>query len=154
MLPIRLSFVTYNLWNTFRWEARRPALGAFLHTFRPDVLCVQELKPETRAFLDESLPAHRRVDDPFPGWTNEGNIYWNDRYLTEIGHGAEDVGILEPERRLFWVRLRVRDAGLDLLVCTAHFTFKGNADEVLTGCSPRVRQTRRTIDALARLARR
>jgi endonuclease/exonuclease/phosphatase family metal-dependent hydrolase len=153
MLPIRLSFVTCNLWNSFRWEARRPALGQFLRIFRPDVLCVQELQPETRAFLDESLPGHRRVEDPFPGWANEGNIYWDDRYLAEVEHGAEDVGILEPERRLFWVRLRVKDAGLTLLVCTAHFTFKGNSDEVSTGWSPRVMQTRQTIESLDRLAR-
>jgi endonuclease/exonuclease/phosphatase family metal-dependent hydrolase len=152
MFPIRLSFVTLNLWNTFRWEARRPALGEFLRIFRPDVLCVQELQPETRAFLDESLSGYTRVDDPFPGWTNEGNIYWNERHLEEVEHGAEDVGIVEPERRLFWGRLRVRHVRITLLVCTAHFTFKGNTDEVSTGWSPRVRQTRQSIEALGRLA--
>jgi endonuclease/exonuclease/phosphatase family metal-dependent hydrolase len=153
MFPIRLSFITYNLWHTFRWDLRRPALGAFLRTFRPDVLCLQELQPQTRAFLDETLPGHRRVEDSFSGWTNEGNIYWNERHLAEVEHGAEDVGILEPLRRLFWVRLSVRDAGLTVLVCTAHFTFKGNSDEVTTGRSPRVLQTRRTAEALGRLAR-
>jgi endonuclease/exonuclease/phosphatase family metal-dependent hydrolase len=153
MLPIRLSFITYNLWHLFRWDARRPALGAFLSTFRPDVICVQELQPETRSFLDESLPSYGRVDDPFPGWSNEGNVYWDRRHLAELEHGAEDVGILEPERRLFWVRLGLGDTGATLLVCTAHFTFKGNSDEVATGRSPRVRQTRRTIQALDRLAR-
>jgi endonuclease/exonuclease/phosphatase family metal-dependent hydrolase len=150
--PIRLSFVTYNLWITERWEVRRPALGAFLRYFRPDVLCVQELQEETRAFLDESLPGYGRVDDPFPGWTNEGNIYWNGRHLEQVEHGAEDVDIQEPERRFFWARLQVRDAGTTLLVCTAHFTFRGNSDEVLTGWSPRVRQTRLSIEALGRLA--
>jgi endonuclease/exonuclease/phosphatase family metal-dependent hydrolase len=153
MFPIRLSFVTLNLWYTERWDARRPAVGAFLDQFRPDVLCVQELQPETRAFLDECLPGHRRVEDPFPGWANEGNVYWNDRLLVEVEHGAEDVGMLEPERRLFWARLRVREAGVTLLACTAHFTFKGNPHEVSTGCSPRVRQTQQSIQALDRLAR-
>jgi endonuclease/exonuclease/phosphatase family metal-dependent hydrolase len=152
VFPIRLSFITLNLWSTFRWDARRPALGEFLRIFQPDVLCVQELQPETRAFLDATLPGHRRVGDPFPGWANEGNIYWNDRHLAEVEHGAEDVGILEPERRLFWARLRVRDAGFTLLVCTAHFTFKGNPDEVATGRSPRVQQARRVIESLDRLA--
>jgi endonuclease/exonuclease/phosphatase family metal-dependent hydrolase len=150
--PIRLSFITYNLWNTERWEARRPALGEFVRVFRPDVLCVQELQPESRAFLDASLTGYDRVEDPFPGWTNEGNIYWNCRLLAEVEHGAEDVDIQEPERRLFWARLRVRDKGPTLLVCTAHFTFRGNSDEVLTGWSPRVRQTRLAIEALQRLA--
>lgn len=152
MFPVRLSFVTLNLWNTERWAVRRPALGEFLHIFRPDVLCVQELHPETRAFLDESLPGYLRVNDPFSGWESEGNIYWDRQHLEEVEHGAEDVGIVEPERRLFWARLRVRDAGITLLVCTAHFTFKGNTDEVHTGWSPRVRQTRQSIRALDRLA--
>jgi endonuclease/exonuclease/phosphatase family metal-dependent hydrolase len=152
MFPIRVSFITLNLWNTFRWDVRRPALGEFLRIYEPDVLCVQELQPETRAFLDEILPGYGRVDDPFPGWTNEGNIYWNARYLEEIEHGAEGVDIQEPERRLFWARLKLKDAGTTLLACTAHFTFRGNSDEVLTGWSPRVRQTRLTIEALGRLA--
>jgi endonuclease/exonuclease/phosphatase family metal-dependent hydrolase len=153
MHPIRLSFVTLNLWNTERWDVRRPALGEFLRIFQPDVLCVQELQPDTRSFLDERLPGYCRVEDPFAGWTTEGNIYWNDRHLEEIEHGAEDVGIVEPERRLFWARLRVRGAGIALLAFTAHFTFKGNSDEVRTGWSPRVRQTQRTIEAIERLAR-
>ena len=63
------------------------------------------------------------------------------------------MGIVEPDRRLFWTRLRVRDAGLTFLVATAHFTFRGNLLEVQTGRSPRVRQTQRTIRALDRLAR-
>ncbi len=151
MFPIRLSFVTLNLWNTFRWEARRPALGGFVRLFRPDVLCVQELQPETQAYLDETLAEYHRVVDPFPGWGHEGNVYWNSRLLEEVEHGAEDVGILEPERRLFWARLRVRDAGREILVCTAHFTFKGNPEELATGFSPRVQQTRRTIEMLDRL---
>jgi endonuclease/exonuclease/phosphatase family metal-dependent hydrolase len=151
--PVRLSFITYNLWNAERWDVRRPALGGFLRLFRPDVLCLQELQPETQAFLDESLPDYQRVDDPFPGWTNEGNIYWNSLHLEKMEHGAEDVGIQEPERRLFWARLRVRERGIALLVATAHFTFKGNSDELATGWSPRVQQTRQTIEALGRLAR-
>jgi endonuclease/exonuclease/phosphatase family metal-dependent hydrolase len=152
MLPIRLSFVTLNLWITERWDARRPAVGEFLRLYRPDVLCVQELQPDTRAFLDDILPGHRRVEDLFSGWTNEGNIYWNGRHLEEVEHGAEDVGIVEPERRLFWARLRLREAGVTVLVSTAHFTFKGNEEEVDTGWSPRVRQTRQSIRALGRLA--
>jgi endonuclease/exonuclease/phosphatase family metal-dependent hydrolase len=153
VFPIRLSFVTLNLWNTFRWEERRPALGEFLRVFQPDVLCVQELREETRAFLDDCLPGYRRVEDPFAGWIKQGNIYWNGRHLEKVEHGAEDVGILEPARRLFWARLQVRDHKTPFLVCTAHFTFKGNPEEVLTGSSPRVRQTRRTIEALGGLAR-
>jgi endonuclease/exonuclease/phosphatase family metal-dependent hydrolase len=151
MFPIRLSFITLNLWNTERWDARRPAVGELLRLYRPDVLCVQELQPETRAFLDECLPGHKRVDDPFAGWATEGNIYWNSQHLDEVEHGAEDVGIVEPERRLFWARLRVRGAGVTVLVGTAHFTFKGNSDEVRTGWSPRVRQTQLSIQALGQL---
>jgi endonuclease/exonuclease/phosphatase family metal-dependent hydrolase len=153
MRPIRLSFITLNLWKTFRWEVRRPALGEFLRLFRPDVLCVQELQRESRAFLDETLGSYGRVEDPYPGWIDEGNLYWSSEILEEIDHGAEDVGILEPLRRLFWARLRVRDAGTEVLVCTAHFTFKGNPEELATGRSPRVLQTRRTVASLDRLCR-
>ncbi len=153
VFPVRLSVVTLNLWHTERWPLRQPALGEFVRIYRPDVLCVQELRPETQAFLDETLPDHRRVHDPFEGWNTQGNIYWDGHLLEEEAHGAEDVAILEPNRRLFWARLRVKEGGPTLLVATAHFTFKGNSLEVRTGRSPRVRQTRLAIRALDRLTR-
>ena len=61
------------------------------------------------SFIDATLPAHKRVDDPFGGWTTESNIYWRDALFTRIEHGNEDVGIPDGERRLFWVRLKIRD---------------------------------------------
>src|SRR5678815_1433886 len=76
MLPLRISIVTYNIWLTQRWDVRQPALGGFLKSFNPDLLCLQELQQTTRDFIDGALPSHRRVDDPYRGWTTESNIYW------------------------------------------------------------------------------
>ena len=90
--------------------------------FAPDVLCVQELQPATQEFLDGVLGSHRRVDDAFAGWTNEGNIYWASGLLDKLEHGAEEVGHLEPERRLFWARLRIKPQGRTILVATSHLT--------------------------------
>jgi exonuclease III len=151
MFPVRLSFVTYNLWNTVRWPLRAPALQHFVECFQPDIFCVQELRAETQTFLDQVMPKHTRVHDPFPGWTCEGNIYWQHDLLEAVTHGAEDIGILETERRLFWVRLRVKASARTLLVSTAHFTYPLHPQESDTGLSPRVEQTRRTITALQRL---
>ena len=72
MLPTRLSIVTYNIWNTMRWDVREPALRQFVELFNPDILCLQELRAETQACLDEAMPTHTRVHDDFPGWTCEG----------------------------------------------------------------------------------
>jgi len=72
MFPTRISLVTYNLWNTKRWPLRAPALEQFARLFQPDVFCIQELRAETQAFLDEALPGHTRVQDDFAGWTCEG----------------------------------------------------------------------------------
>ena len=71
MFPIRLSIATYNLWALDRWPARKPALGQFVDLFRPDVLCVQELRAETQSFLDQAMPRHNRVHDDLPGWPSE-----------------------------------------------------------------------------------
>src|SRR5206468_10062077 len=122
LFPPRLSFVTYNLWLTERWPARALALERFLNLIAPDVLCVQELQHETQAFLDGALTAYDRVRDPFPGWTNEANIYWCKAFFEEIGHGAEEVGHLESERRLRWVRLRLKALGKATFAATAHLT--------------------------------
>src|ERR1700674_2979361 len=108
MLPTRISIVTYNIWVTQRWPARAPALERFLALFLPDVLCLQELQRETQQFLDRVLDGHDRVHDPFAGWTSEGNIYWSKALFEKVEHGAQPVGHVEPERRLFWARLQVQ----------------------------------------------
>jgi endonuclease/exonuclease/phosphatase family metal-dependent hydrolase len=151
MFPIRISLVTYNLWNVQRWPLRAPALRQFVQLFNPDVLCLQELRAETRAFLDETMPQHTRVHDDLPGWTRESNIYWKRDLFQEIAHGAEAVGIVEEHRRFFWVRLALEGQGRTLFVSTAHFTYQAHPAEAETGHSPRLEQTRRSVEALQRL---
>jgi endonuclease/exonuclease/phosphatase family metal-dependent hydrolase len=151
MVPSRLSFITCNLWLTERWPARAPALGAFLKLFIADVLCVQELQHPTQEFLDRLLNEHDRVHDPFPGWTNEGNIYWNKAVFEEIEHGAEEIGHIEPERRMFWARLQLKSLEKSIFVATAHLTSPSHSDETETGVSPRVGQLKRIAKALTRL---
>ena len=152
IVPPRISVVTYNIWNTQRWDVREPALRGFVQTALPDILCLQELRPETQACLDGALPDHDRVHDDAPGWTTEGNIYWNRTLFSECEHGAEDVGLLEPDRRLFWVRLAT-GGDRTVLVATVHLTYQGNPEERATGRSPRVAQTQSVVEALARLSR-
>jgi endonuclease/exonuclease/phosphatase family metal-dependent hydrolase len=153
MIPPRLSFVTYNLWLTQRWPAREPALRRFLELFAPDVLCVQELQPTTQVFLDETLKEHDRIHDSLPGWTNESNIYSRKALLERTAHGAEEIGHVEPERRLFWVRLRLKQSSQTIFVATAHLTAPRRSDEVENGKSPRVGQLGRISEELKRLVR-
>jgi endonuclease/exonuclease/phosphatase family metal-dependent hydrolase len=151
MAPTRLSIITYNIWMTERWPARAPALENFLTLFAPDLLCLQELQHATQEFLDGVLDEYDRVHDPFPGWTNEGNIYWSKALFDKIEHGAEEVGHVEPQRRMFWARLRLRDSGRTLFVATAHLTSPRRREEAETGFSPRVGQLKRIADELRRL---
>ncbi len=151
MFPIRLSLVTYNIWGIRRWHEREPALRQFVALYKPDVLCLQELSEESRNCLDEALPRHDRIHDDFPGWVSESNIYWNADLLEKIEHGAEDIGISEKYRRLFWTRLRTMSGDRSLIVATAHFAWPGSDKEYETGQSPRPQCTRRVIAALARL---
>jgi endonuclease/exonuclease/phosphatase family metal-dependent hydrolase len=149
----RLSFVTYNLWLTQKWPARAPALERFVSLFNPDVLCVQELQPATQAFLDGTLKEHGRIHDPFPGWTNESNIYSSKALFERLEYGAADVGHPEPERRLFWARLQLRSASRTLFVATAHLSSPRHTDEPQSGVSPRVRELKGIAAELVRLVR-
>ena len=153
MIPARLSLITYNLWLTERWPARARALERFLKLFAPDVLCVQELQRPTQEFLDGVLEEHDRVRDPFSGWTNESNIYWSRTFFESVEYGAEEVGHLEPQRRMFWARLRLKPSPKTIFVATAHLTSPRNRDEGESGLSPRVRQLKQIADELARLVR-
>ena len=155
MFPARISFITYNIWNTERWAFREPALRKFLEIFDPDVLCLQELRRTSQQVIDRVLAGHERVRDRFSGWTSESNIYWRDSMFSEIDHGAEDVRIKEPgHRRLFWVRLRVKALNRSMLVSTAHLTHQRHPAESATGQSPRVGETTRIIGELKGLSER
>ena len=147
----RAVVCTLNLWSLDRWPERRDSLLAFLRMHDPDLLCVQELRPETLAVLIEALPSHDHVRDALPGWTREGNIFWRRGSFEPLARGAEDIGMLEPDRRLFWVRLR-RPEGGELLLATAHFTWPGNARESADGVNVRMAQARRAAAALDALA--
>lgn len=153
MVPTRLSLITYNLWLTERWPARAGALKRFLKLFAPDMLCVQELQRPTQEFVDGVLKEHDRVRDPFSGWTTESNIYWSNALFESVEYGAEDVGHLEPQRRMFWARLRLKPSSKTIFVATAHLTSPRHRDEGESGVSPRVRQLKRIANELTQLVR-
>lgn len=149
----RMVVCTLNLWETSRWAERSASLRRFLELHRPDLLCVQELRPESLALIQEALPDHDHVRDGFPGWSLEGNVFWNRSAFGLEDAGAEDVGMLETHRRLFWARLApARRPKARLLVSTAHFTWPGNAREKEDGINIRMEQARRTSACLDLLA--
>lgn len=131
-------------------------MRAYIRNARPDILCLQELRPFTRALLDEELPDHARVDDDsFYGWTGESNIYWNTKMFEYVEHGTERIKKDEPEilskRHLFWVRLRVKGTDRTLFVSTAHFSPPGMERERTEGLNPRLHEARQTLAHLDRL---
>ena len=146
--PIRFVVCTYNIWAGNRWPERENALTRFLELHIPDILCVQELRPETHSVIDAVLENHQHVDDAFEGWHREGNIYWNRDLFDVTEFGAEDIGMYEKARRLFWVRLHSKDGSGTLFVSTAHYTWSGNAQEKEGGVNPRYAQAQRTIEVL------
>lgn len=150
--PWRFVATSYNLWADTRWPEREESLRGYVRLTQPDVLCLQELRPATRDLLDEELPGHTRVDDAAEGWIQEGNIYWSKALFDLVEYGAEEIGMLEPLRRLFWVRLRGKRRRSTVLVLTAHYTWGGNAREREKGISPRLDQARRTVAAIDHLA--
>ncbi|REF37172.1 endonuclease/exonuclease/phosphatase family protein [Thermasporomyces composti] len=154
MTRLTTVMMTYNIWGDTFWPQREPALRALLTLRDPDILGVQELRPHSRQVIDEALPGHDRVHDDFPGWSVEGNIWWRRELYELVEYGAEDVGMRETYRRLFWVRLRPRcfQSGPSLVFSTAHFTWPGNPQEVEDDRNPRVEQARRTAEALTRIA--
>ena len=147
----RFSAMSVNLWNTQRWPAREAPLRALLAR-SPDVLCVQELRPSVGSVIDEALPHHERTEGTDRGWTHEGGIWWDTGRFSRVAHGAEPFGAVEPDRRVFWVRLTHRGSGVELVVATVHLTWLGASDEVRTGLSPRLAQTLAVVRVLDTIA--
>lgn len=148
--PFTTVMTTYNLWGGFKVAEREPALRAFFTTRSPDILVVQELRPQTQAIIDETLVGHDRVHDEFAGWAWQGNIWWDRKLYGLEEHGATDIGIRASDARLFWARLATPVGRL--LVATAHYTWPGHPQEVADELNPRTEQARRTADELTNLA--
>ncbi|WP_205855927.1 endonuclease/exonuclease/phosphatase family protein [Phytoactinopolyspora endophytica] len=144
--------MVYNLWGDHRWEDRAGPLRELLRIRDPDILATQELRLASRTVIDEVLQGHDRVEDDFPGWAGQGNIWWRRDLFKHEDHGAEDIGIRADDACLFWVRLAVRDLGTSLVFATAHYTWPGHETEWHDDVSPRPEHARRTVDALNRLA--
>lgn len=162
----RISVMTFNMCKTdgypINWPQRRLPIIECMKAFTPDILGVQELHPLLHDTLVEALPTHAFVQDDFPGWQSEGNIYWNSAMFNTVEYGMVDIGIMEPLRRLFWVRLTIKiianehgEAGQsnrrELLVANAHYTWEGHEEERKTDINLRKQQTRRTVAALQEL---
>jgi endonuclease/exonuclease/phosphatase family metal-dependent hydrolase len=120
-------------WKQFDWPARKHALQAALDQVQPDILCVQEATPEQVAFLDKTLPAHRRVgggrDDGKAQGEHcaicfhrqrfdelAGDTFWLEEPIDQPRPGSE----LDIKRICTWVRLRDRDTGQTLRVYNTH----------------------------------
>ena len=138
--------------GTRRWEERHRPLERFLELNRPDVLCIQELSPEASRLITDTLPWIRRVEDPFPAWSEEGNVFWNSDLFDLVEYGAEDIGQLAENQRLFWVRLAV-ESGATLVVATAHFTWAGNIREITEQINVRVGEAEAAAERLDDLVR-
>lgn len=148
----RFVATTYNIWARTRWPERERALESYLRVACPDILCVQELRPESRALIDATLEGHSRIDDEFVGWAEEGNIYFTDSLFSHIEHGGEDVGQESPNRRLFWARLLHEPSSRTILVATIHLTHQQKERELIEGISPRIGEIRNCISQLERLS--
>ncbi|MDQ0614434.1 endonuclease/exonuclease/phosphatase family metal-dependent hydrolase [Microbacterium sp. W4I4] len=150
--PFTFIAQTHNLWGDHHAAEREDAMRALYERRAPDLLATQETRGWSRDLLDAAMPGHRRVQDDFPGWERQSNLWWDGALFSEVEHGAEDVGIHDADARLFWVRLRVTGEDRTILWTTAHLSYSGNAVEVETGVNQRTPQARRVVEELARLA--
>lgn len=143
--PAPLTVVTYNIRyenagdGDNHWTHRRDAMVAYLRETRADVIGLQEVLPQQRAYLAERLPEYAwygvgRDDDQDRG---EGTPIFFRRERLELL--AQGTFWLSPTpdvpgsrgwdaalpRIASWVRLRDRSSGAELLAVNTHFDHRG-----------------------------
>lgn len=128
----RISLISLNLWNTEKLDRRRECLRAFFRTYHADIFCFQEIRPELIELFNEPLAGYHRVEGRDAGWQCESSIYFRRDLFALVESGRIDLSMPEPERGVFWVKLRDLD-GKDIFVATMHLTHQLNADEKRTG---------------------
>ncbi len=139
--PAFIRVVTWNIhcgqdegppWKQFDWTSRKVALRAAIEQALPDILCVQEATPEQVAFLEKTLPGHRRVGIGRDGESGGEHcaIFFDQKRFEEIGGNTfwleEPIdqpragSALDVKRICTWVRLRDRVGGRTLRVYNTH----------------------------------
>jgi endonuclease/exonuclease/phosphatase family metal-dependent hydrolase len=139
--PSFIRVITWNIhcgqdegapWQQFDWPVRKGPLRLALEHAKPDILCVQEATPEQVAFLEESLPGHRRVGIGRDGEAGgehcaiyfsrqrfkeiAGNTFWLEEPIDQPRAGSA----LDVKRICTWVRLRDQVSGRTLRVYNTH----------------------------------
>lgn len=130
---MRISITSLNLWNTEHLEKRAECLTSFLRTYKSDIFCFQEIRPELITLIDSALPEWERVVTTLPNWNYESNIYYKKEMFTLLDYTLTSLEMPEKLRGLFTIKLMVKENGKELFVNTVHFTHQGNADELRTG---------------------
>src|SRR5262249_44336566 len=114
------------------WPGRKGGVGTGLGQAEPDILGVQEARPEQVAFLEKTLPGHQRVGVGRDDGRDAGEhcaIYFRKDRFEAIDSGT--FWLEEPtdqpagpgrwvKRTCTWVRLRARDGGRALCVYNPH----------------------------------
>jgi endonuclease/exonuclease/phosphatase family metal-dependent hydrolase len=143
----QIRVVTWNIlrgsdggwpWLRGGWPERKDALAEALGAVRPDILCVQEALPQQVAFLERTLPTHRRVgvgrDDGHSAGEHcailfdrhrferiEDETFWLEEPSDRPERwGIKVPGISGPKRICTWVRLRDRRSGRTFRVFNTH----------------------------------
>ncbi|MCY1153354.1 MAG: endonuclease [Sphaerochaetaceae bacterium] len=150
-MKFRFSIMTLNLWNTEKLDLRIDSIKEFFSIYKPDFLCIQELRKVTKNLLDNELIGYKRVDDPFVGWSDESNIYYNTELFSEVEHGRVDLNMPEENRGLFYLRAKVKELDRTVFISTAHLTHQGNADEINTSFSYRQKEAMLIANNLVKL---
>jgi hypothetical protein len=152
----RFAAMTLNLWAHDRWPERQDAVTGLLTRRGPDVLALQEVRPDTLATVRAALPEDDAVEDDHPGWRREGNLLWDRRLFACEEHGAEPLSNLSDYdhlRRVFWVRLRPLAVGaVPVVVASAHYSYPDSPGEAAGRFNPRIAQAQETVAALDRVA--
>ncbi len=140
--PALIRVITWNIhcgqddgwpWEQFDWPVRKYALQTALEQAKPDILCIQEGRPEQVAFLEKALPDHRRVG----AGRNDGKaagehcaIYFQKQRFEELAGSTfwleEPIdqpragSFLDIKRICTWVRLRDKLTGRTFRVYNTH----------------------------------
>lgn len=150
---IRFVVCSYNIWTNMRWPERQPAYIASHNCIAPtSSACKKCSRRAARCWMKHSRRRSISRLDAGGQHLQEGNIYWNTDMFELLTYGAEPIEIIEEYRRLFWVRLRFRQASdQTVFVSTAHYTWPGHPREGALGQNIRIPSDHKPVMATYRL---
>lgn len=141
------SIATLNLWSNHYLKDRKISIENFIASTYPDILAVQELCSESLDYILASSNYNHLTGEE-KTFSEEGNIFFNPLLFDILESGLIDIGHIEEDRALIWIKFISKINQKNFYVFNVHLTSCANEYEKSKAINIRIHQATKINQAI------